>query len=82
MLSVAAMAMSVVWLGTAMCELSFCAAYSQYGDRLSTARLKRAEVGWLWSVDQDAPPFSDTVAPPSLPSIILLAFFGSIQSAC
>src|SRR2546428_11906386 len=58
----------------------------RYGNWSSVATWLNCAVGWLYTVDQVAPPLNDTVAPPSFPSIIRFESRGSIhrtwQSPC
>ena len=59
--------------------LSICVPYTRYGKFMSVSRWKMLAHGWLYSVDHASPPFSVTLPPPSLPSIMRRLLRGSIH---
>src|SRR5687767_2480384 len=66
-------------IGTIIVELSCCAAYRLYGNRLSTQTPYSSDVGWLFCVVHVRPPSVDTFAPPSFDWTIVFPSRGLIH---
>src|SRR5688500_11113088 len=66
-------------LGTIIVELSCCAAYSLYGNALSTHTPYSSDVGWFICVVQVRPVSEETFAPPSFDWIMIPPLVGLIH---